>query len=466
MSSIFRRIRSPREPKDRDQDQTAPNARSFSTGTIPGSQHGHRRHRSDEIQNVIYTEPNNVVNSHRPDASRGENPPLPPRNRPASVGNAHQLKRQVSSDDDPYYVTPVDTLNRRGVVNPTSLSQGERFPVPTRSERKQMHMHEMTLSQRHVLSHRRAGSVGHVIDSSDYSTPWNLIKEREERDKENQVAPKPPPKPQRSSDRSKNKKTVVQQSVHSDDSDDIIPVMSPTPPLVHDRSQTNSPSSPTITAAENTSQGGSDDYDEPWDRKFRDFRMGAPGRVRSSRGRLEGEADGAGNSPLNPHPHRHSHHEIHHHHSHHHTPTQGREHSPPQPDVRPRIGAKSASEKIKRRSPPLPELRPRMYTRSTSDRTFNATREPEDNRGPSPVPPVSQSWAVGRGFRDFQKPHLPFEHILPSCELQPRASSVSNRRLPSPPMEPGDSQEQRRCSRPDSPPTTQIDVHLPLGEQT
>ncbi len=312
MSKMFRRIRSPREKDDKPSEKDAAGAsRTYSQSGHLQSHVNHRRHKSDEVQtvqtvqNAIYSEP--VVSSSVGANGRGtggaalldEGPPLPPRNRPASIGNANQLRKQMSADDDSYYVAPVDTLrNRRGVVNPAVV--GDRGAVLTRSERKQMQIHEMTQSQKQVHGHRRTGSFGHVIDNSEYSTPWNVLqeqkeiaREREKRQKaaavpaettplepevqaeeKQQPSPvavttqKPPDKPQRVSNRTK--RAVIQQSLQNHDTDVIIPVHSPSPVLgSHEsRSQNSSPTSPPVSDnPPGSPQEAEGDYDEPWDRK-------------------------------------------------------------------------------------------------------------------------------------------------------------------------------------------------------
>lgn len=478
MSTLFRRIRSPREHKEREEHQ--PPNRSFSTGQLPAQ--GHRRHRSDDIKNINYTDPNGVSNSHGQD----ENPPLPPRNmhRPASVGNAHQLKKQVSSDEDPYYVAPADTIGRKAGLSV--------LPPPTASERKVMEMHERTQSQK-VVGHRRTGSYGHVIDNSEYSTPWNLLQEqrgKEQKDK--------PPKPPRSRDRTPPNRPII-YSQPSDGSDDLIPVQSPPPPsLALDRSLTNSPCSPVDPSG---------DYDEPWDRKYPDLRM-AVRRQHSGKNISEGEqaersASVSKHSPKMSEKFPHDSHQgspcAHHRHSSHHEPHPHQRNSrgSPQPETRQRENSKVIPDRI---SPPLilsggggggGEMRLKSGFRSQSERLRQPSPQPDAR------PRLSSRVASERGPRDHHlsgvsdrtSPPLPPEHrdrsrlhyhsqlppteYLPpslSPEGTPRSSSfsvpISARRLPSPPPDAGEPRlDNRRWTRTNSPPTVHIDLSLALENQ-
>ena len=467
MSTLFRRIRSPRE--HREKEEHAPPNRSFSTGQIQLP--GHRRHKSDEIRNIVYTDPNGVSNSHGPDSPREENPPLPPRNlhgyRPASVGHAHQFKKQPSSDEDPYYVAPADTIGRKAGL---SALQG---PTPTVSEQRVIEMHQRTQSQKavSVLGHRRTGSFGHVIDNSEYSTPWNLL--QQQRDKENSAATassKVPPKPPRSRDRTPPKRPII-HSQPSDGSDDQIPVHSPPPPL--DRSLTNSPCSPT---------NPSDDYDEPWDKKYPDLRR-AVRRQHSGKLKSDGEvaASGSGSS--------------HNRHSSHHEPHHRNSRSSPQPEprqretsrisdrispplilsrstsggeLRPKSGNRSQSERLRQLSP-QPDMRPRVTSRGTSEKCLRDQylSAGADRNSPPQLEP--QSWG-SNPVRDRQRHqhHSPAEYLPPSHspEGTPRSGSVSTRRLPTPPPDAGEPRlDGRRYTRTSSPPSIHIDLSLALEDQ-
>ena len=491
--AFFRRIRSPREPKhERDDRKQMPN-RSYSTSAIHATANGHRRHKSNEvekIENVIYSEPN--VSSSQEQSWRDENPPLPPRNRPASysVGHSHQLNRQVS--DEECYVAPADTLVRKSALNPTQGDKGG--PIPTQGERKQMHMHHVTLSQK--AGHRRTHSFGQVIDNSDYSTPWNLIQQGRDRT----AAPTAPPKPPKGRDRSSSK--MVVQSSH-DGGDNIIPVMSPPPippPFTEDRSLTNSPSSPVSSPNTPTSEHPPcDDYDEPWDKKFKDLHMPKtkPPKhhsVREKVNKSDGESDGASDlnsnmkrthSPKPPERHPYDHHHDHplppHPPPSHPPPS----HPPPPPyvetEIRPRVGTRGSN----RGSPPT-EMRSHSGSRGGSERhrlspqpdheqrprlnTRNSERVTRD-RSVSPIQPLAQSWSVGRvaALRGQERGH---HHDLPGDYVPPgppenlfRSSSVSipmsSRRLPSPPPP----EDVPQMSRTNSPPCAHIDISTPLDEQ-
>ena len=499
MSKMLRRIRSPREAREKEgKEHPAPN-RSFSAGHLLFS---HRRHKSDEIQNVIYSEPNVLTNSHGGphnvmSQQLEDNPPLPPRNRPASVGHPHPLKSQNSTDEDPYYVAPVDTL-RKGIVNPAILSQGaEKVPGPTRSERKQMQLHEMTLSQKHVLGHRRTGSFGHVIDNSDYTVPWNLLQKEKQKaaakhEGDTGTSVKPPPKPQRSSDRSKR----VIPSMYDDGHDNIID-LSPSPPqLTQDvRSHSNSPSSPTQigTTAEATSSHSEkeDDYDEPWDKKYHVAMRLAEKARRQSGGQWKSESEmehmpGAvqRQSPKMPEksPHGHHHHqEPHSYHHHHHG-----DRTSPQPDLRPRINTRSSD----RGSPPAGDGRPKSGSIRTTSASHQLSPQPElrsrgDTKSSSEKTPRGSPWgdppkpseshSLGSAQMKLVSQHgAPADYLPPSTSpetpLRTNSTSykvpVSQRRLPSPPLEAGgDPSDSKRWSRTNSPPTAYIDLSIPLESQ-
>ena len=496
MSTLFRRIRSPREHSHREREEHQPPNRSFSTGQLPG----HRRHKSDDIKNINYTDPNGVSNSHGQD----ENPPLPPRNmlpRPASVGHAHQLKKQVSSDEDPYYVAPADTIGRKAGL---SVLPG---PPPTASERKVMEMHERTQSQK--VGHRRTGSYGHVIDNSEYSTPWNLLQQQREKEQKENATPsstKVPPKPPRTRDRTPPNRPMI-HSQPSDGSDDLIPIQSPPPPpLVLDRSLTNSPCSPTGDP--------SGDYDEPWDKKYPDLRM-AVRRQHSGKLKPEGgevaERSASVSIKYSPKmseefPHDSSHQlpppAQHRHSSHHepHPPPHRNSRGSPQPEPRQRensrasdrispplilssgsggglksAGIRSQSERLRQPSP-QPDVRPRVSSRVASEK---GPREHYlsgglDRTSP-PLLTEAQLWG-GNHLRDRQWHHqhsqLVSEYLPPSCspEGTPRSGSfsvpISVRRLPSPPPDSGEPRlENRRWTRTSSPPTVHIDLSLTLENQ-
>lgn len=540
MSKMFRRIRSPRDEKSPGKDAGA-NSKTFTSGQLHVN---HRRHKSDEVQavqtvqtvqNVIYSEP--VASPSNGPSARGANvaaalvddgPPLPPRNRPASVGNSNQLRKQMSADDDPYYVAPADTLrNRRGLVVNPAVPGGDKGAALTKSERKQMQILEMAQSQKQVMSHTRTGSFGRLVDSSDYSTPWNLIQQqREKREKrEKQMAanvaaekqpqepevvgereedetakPGPPPKPQRLSNRTK--RAIVQQCLQNHEGDTIIPVSSPSPSsgLVHDvRSQSNSPTSPPVAADNDMPQTErEDDYDEPWDRrKFsrdihqlsRSSRHGGQSGKWPQDGAMDGETHVPPTSV---------------------SPVSGsqRHYSPkmrekfrhgrggsPQSEQTPRGiegdhtsphgGSETKSHRHKsekpRRLSPQPEPKGQ---RSASEKGLgNVTGRDHRTESSPPLATDSRSW-VSPGnapldhlreatVRSYSAGNV-CENLPPSIspEVPSRAMShsvpISRRRLPSPPLGAGvDHLEGRRYtqSHASSSPACEIEVTLPLPDQ-
>ena len=472
--AFFRRMRSPKEPK---QDNPIPN-RSFSTSVLHSTTNGHRRHKSDEVLNVDYSS-SDAFNSHND--SRHENPPLPPRNRPGSysVGGTQLPKQQYPEEE--CYVTPADTLRHN--VARLNQGDGEGGATPTPGEVKKITMHRMTLSQR--TGHSNAHSMGHVIDSSEYSTPWNLIQALAESKKpDGAVAPPKPPSKRR--DRSTSRNRVLQSS-QGDASDDIIPVMSPTPisGSSDDRSLTSSPSSPIGTAdppstptADHPTEGG--DYDEPWDKKFKHLHVSTQLSKphHSKPNRPEEDSEGANDSnantnraptPQDPPPP---------------PPSQPPPPSHPPPplhsfplrdaDLRPRVNTKGSN----RGSPPPGYMRP---GRSASDRSRNLSPQPDHDHGRSsgnmkgsewdsgrsnsPLPPLVQSWSVRDQHRAYPHHHdQPGEYLPPNVRNIPRSGSVNvpivSRRLPSPPL-PDDHHERRA----NSPPSALINVSIPLNDQ-
>ncbi len=552
MSKMFRRIRSPRETRDQkeEKEKSAGANRSYSVGALHAN---HRRHKSDEVnsvqtisaQNAIYSEPvvasGNGANGHGASAlvDDYEGPPLPPRNvlnRPASIGHAHQLRKQMSADEDPYYVAPVDTLrNRKGITNPAVL--GDKGAVPTKSERRQMHLHEMTLSQKQVF-HTRTGSFDHVIDNSEYSTPWNLIQqekekvkerekllaaiaaaekhpqeaEKDEKDKGNAAAAaslKPPPKPQRSSDRTK--RTVIQQTLQNHDNDTIIPVHSPSPvpPPQDARSHSSSPTPPPVADNPDTQLEKEDDYDEPWDKKK--FPRGIQkiskslrysGQSQSGKWKQEGVGDGEVHLPppsVSPvsgslrHNSPKMREKFHHGRGASPQPehlargTEGERISPPRTgnEIKPH---KQQSERLR----PAPQSDSSRGPRSLSEKgqgSVGGGRELWGDRSP-PLTTDGRSWSGSRGtpvdhLRESSRPYSHSQPPLPppsrhASEYLPSSTSpevppprtmsysvpITRRKLPSPPTGVAEDHSDRRYTQTSTSPVCEIDISVPLEEQS
>ena len=244
---MFRRILSPRQ------------TRSQSSGSVVPPSHNPQPQADDggeEVKNSSYGDPDKLSSPVRSQSmvaalvGSDMNPPLPPRNvRPSSFG--HQ-----DSESAPLYVTPADTLrNRPG--NPASphtpsgvaasaQSSGSIDPSfdgnaqPTRSEKRVMQLHQLTMNQRRSTGgagggssapppaatvtkpangHRRTNSSGTVAENSDYSVPFNLVQGN------NQKTPKSRGRP--------DERIIT-----------INPPSATSPQPTSDRSETSSPSSP------------------------------------------------------------------------------------------------------------------------------------------------------------------------------------------------------------------------------
>ena len=485
---MFRRILSPHRNRDVERERQNQSRRSYTAGTVQSNGH-ETANNSDEItriENTAYGDPDIV-------AVTGENPPLPPRNlRPASVGHSFQVS-QRGDDESPVYVAPADTLVRKTVMSPsiytppaeTQVPGGDVGVVPTKTEKKKMQMHQLTMSQKRDQDpgHSRTRSVGHVIDSSDYSTPFDLQQQlRREKGKGGHsisVPGLPPPKPPHSRVRQVT-------GIAGDDNELIIPVMSPPPVILSDRDQSISPSSPLSTPSseheipEYPPDDGTNDYDEPWDRKFRNLQF--------TRQRRRPD-----NEDFDQQHHHHNHfrdsppHLHHHHQTHEDVQLRGsmRERaSSPAFELRGKsvsareLGGGTSGSRIRKISPQPPEVpadlnRPQL-PRRTKGRDGSTSPIQGGGVGSSRVQQMpqfqSRSYSQSQSYRrELSNDFAP--------EINPRTSSVSmsNRRLPSPPGElpppiplsqPPPPIGDWRSSRNASPPTSMIiDTSIPLTDQ-
>ena len=489
---FFRRIRSPLEHRTTSKHEEK--QRSSSTSVIPVQQsNGHQRHGSDDvvkIENTAYGDPDILSNrSHSTGTSPGDilNPPLPPRNPPKQLQQSSSLSNTSGkmNDESPVYVAPADTLQRGG-TGTSNISKGvlsnytRAEPLsapPSRTERKVMEMHQLTMSQRQrqdmgqsaAHAQQQRVQVQNVVDNSEYSTPFNLIQQQQQKMANRGGSGK-------GSSGSTRQRRVPQIGM-AEENDQIIPVLSP-PPGHSDRSQTTSPSSPLSTPSSeheeggpggtggggSVSGGGDSDYDIPWDRKFKDLQLinRHPNPKRqSSGGKVHHPDDG---KEFHPHP-----------------SSRGRRESPPQRNVYPWVHSD-------RNSPPAPPDRnPPSSYQNRGRRT--SPQPPEDlllARPPAPryLPSRHQSeqhrprdgstspnQMMGKyGGHTIHGPHIPRD--LPP-EISPRTSSMSashmsGRRLPSPPRERSESSpvDRRGVLRPPSPPNpVHIDFSIPLCDQ-
>ena len=494
---LFRRIRSPLEHKNKAKHGADDkHNRSSSTSVPPTLQqqqsNGHKRSGSDDvlrIENSAYGDPDALNNnshgggiltprSQSTGSSPGEtlmNPPLPPRNPPKQPGNM--------ADESPLYVAPADTLQRGGGgnggggggpsgISPAILSNYTRTEPsgpPSRTERRVMEMHQLTMSQKQAQSSQPAQRVQavNVIDNeSEYSTPFNVLQQQKARQKRNSFG----------SGSGSGRQRRVPQVGMSEEGDQIIPVLSPPP----DRSQTTSPSSPLSTpSSEHEAEGGGvggssgspavgaggggdSDYDIPWDKKFKEFpNFNRPSKRGSSSGKMHSLPEE-------------------------HPPTKGRRPSPPQRNVYSQGGHPD------RNSPPAPPERnpppggpaPHPSWRKTSSpqppledgfgrpRHLPARHQSEQHRPRDGSTSPNQLASRPYGHT-IHGPHVPRE--LPP-DIAARTSSmsipsyISGRRLPSPPRERSESSpvdpNRRGLLRPPSPPNpVHIDFSIPLCDQ-
>lgn len=474
--SMFRRILSPRNKPDVENKDRHVQRKSYTAGTFPSNGHDSNEEVT-RIENSAYGDPEAVSAPPISRTSIGDNPPLPPRNiniRPASMGHH-------PDDESPMYSAPADTL-KKGLVNPNfNAPQAETRPavkdpytmgaVPTRTEQRQMQLHQLTMSQKRDQledpGHSRARSVGHVIDSSDYSTPFDLQQQMRK-------ASAPPPKPPH---------TRIKQATGTFSEGDIIPVTSPPPTILSDRDQSNSPSSPLSTPTSEQEityppDDGTNDYDEPWDRKFRIPQFN---RHRKRHDNIDDSEhhhhNHARESPPHPHSSRHHHSQTHE-----------------------EVSLKGGSSMKERASSPAFEIHPKSIS-AKGDHNWGPVRKispqppevPADlNRPPLPrrVKPREGSTSpiqVGPGGRvqqvqqQFhsrsysQSQNYRREHASDFPMDRTSSMSVQNRKLPSPPMEqppplppsqPPPPMDHRRTSRNASPPTSMIiDTSIPLSDQ-
>ena len=456
--SMFRRILSPRDHKTKEKP------RASTMSEVPSPVNGHRRDdqmlASYEVENTQYRDPEHLHQPYPPPPNRTQSlvypsssdsnaPNVPPRHaRPVSY-NSHPLERKQSNDADEsaLYVEPANTLKKDSAKASNYCQVEHAEAVPTKQDIKQMTMYKQTMEQKQGGGHRRVRSFGHVIDKSEYSTPFDLLEENERaRQRGEEVLPpniratlnhpqrsvsdKPPPKPRR----------IRQTEAAADDS--RIPVVSPTPATLSlsDRSHTNSPSSPHSTHSleqEPIRDDGTNDYDEPWDNKFKDLP-----RVRTTNKSDSHSAEARASQR-----HTHSHHTESSHINDRGSP------SSPVPFERPRRPNREREHVSI--SPELPSDRPLGLGFTKGGPARSSGRRDGSS---SPLPPV-------RDGRSFSTPHQPLHHhSYHHSESGVRTSSVSmaGRLLPPTPSE---MNERRILARDPSPPPVVIDVSIPLEDQ-
>lgn len=504
---MFRRIMSPRggdKSKQSDKGKgEKPRATSLSNvKNLNGHGGSSDLLNSLEVENSAYRDPELI---HQPTRSQSmidpratstgsiptvtdsmENPPLPPRNtRPASIGHSPQqhIRKTGENDEPPVYVVPADTLTRK--ANATVISNYSQVEpsetLPTRKDIKKMSMHIETMKQK--SGHRRVRSIGHVVDCSEYSTPFDLLKQNEAKGdgllspgakaaSEQSGHGAAPPKPPKNHHMHKH----VKQKEIGGEVDIIIPVVSPTPPnILSDRSRTNSPSSPTSTQSseqELLRDDGTNDYDEPWHDKFKNLNMPTFRHQVSE----HHQASDSQHSHRQRHTFNHpsdevtsdTHHGYRQRHSYNHPPEErtrggsllGDRVSPPSPtpwDHSPRGYRERDLASI---SPEVPNDRSLGFVKGSEIRSSGRR-----DGSVSPIP----SHVHGRSYSHSQPPH---HHHHPGA--YPRLEDQSHLRTNSvgtmagrqlPPTPPERNVDQRYGLKDSSPPPSYIDISIPLEDQ-
>ncbi len=461
---MLRRILSPRDQKKQEKMRTP------SMSDINGVRRDDDLQGSLEVENTVYRDPELIHQQYPPSPPIGpggfrsqsmvvspmdaSNPPLPPRNnRPVSFSTSnHPLQRNQSNDpnESPLYVEPANTLRSASVSNYTQVEPSDAHP--TRQDLKQMTMYRKTMEQSMEHSsgrgHRRVRSFGHVIDKSEYSTPFDLLQDNEKARQRGEAilspsmraqlnqphrsaseTSKPPPKPRR-----------IRQidSSLSTDPDCVIPLAPPGPtqPGNFDRSHTNSPSSPHSTNSseqELIRDDGTNDYDEPWDQKFRDLpRM----RTATNPSKPDCQLPSSRN-------HLHSEQHFNNHVS---SPSPNSFERPRRP-VRERDQV-SVSPEIPRENNSL-----LGFTRGSGERS-SGRRETNS----SPMSNIRD----GRSYSTPQAPYPVHSHRLDHIEPALRTSSVSMTKRLLPPT-PND--DRWVVNRESSPPPAVIDISIPIEDQ-
>lgn len=302
---MLRKILSPRETKSKRSHSVNAAHNGDSYKGQPNEDSG------EDVKNINYGDPDLYPPTRSQSLIVGDmasNPPLPPRNL------------RGPREDSMVYVNPADTLKKASsplpATSPTLVPspsgtggatggdpppgssphqhqpRNSDYTTPvlksegaTRSELRQMQMHQLTQSQRKQgmtasvgaggggeaamtggpsrpsNGHNRTRSFGNVTDNSDYSVPFNLLQQNAASSSSATSGSRMPSgmKPQQQLTKVQSNERIIP----------INPSTSPQPP--YDRSDTNSPCSPlsnqsseqeTVTAVHHQE----DDYAIPWDR--------------------------------------------------------------------------------------------------------------------------------------------------------------------------------------------------------
>ena len=312
MTSMFRRMKSPRTVEFRNTTTTAgvgiadgqseeQHKRKDNNKGLTFSVH-HRRHKSDEFNSIIelietptsLSQSEEVVDYQLSDPGPYLPPQLPPRHRGGSGGNFAQSYSRpgwrrtrssgTMSGQQPHlqqqppptqeYFVPVDTIRsvQRTPHNHNGISGAPQLHhLHSSKDKRNKEMHKKIVEQNDpsvMFNRRKSRSLENLIDTNDYSLPFDIVPERttdqhsKSRSPEGQLLPPtghiqnqttrsdsnltmhstttPPTKPRRTRD------------VHP-------PSFAPPPPPTEDTS--NIPVSPTVIRR-------GDDYEEPWSSRF------------------------------------------------------------------------------------------------------------------------------------------------------------------------------------------------------
>ena len=162
--SILRRILSPKQTREESEEEQPPQpSRTFSASNMSASPYNGMkdsplpRPRSEELENVTYCKPSDYLKAA--DEAEKQVNTKPPEKK--ENGGIH-----ATCMSDAYSDVPVH--------RPTN----QRFTV---GAVKRQQVQDEIQSQIRNKGHNRSRSIGQVMDTSEYSTPWNqVLKEREQ----------------------------------------------------------------------------------------------------------------------------------------------------------------------------------------------------------------------------------------------------------------------------------------------
>ena len=294
MARVFRRIKSPRETKDRQVTAISPGLQPFVSEQElkevkeKALSSVHRRHKSAENIVLSVTEPS-IFNEEEP-SELPQPPELPPRNRETTSGSfscdrplgaayrrtqssgtmSASFKHAPRKSQDDYFV-PADTLKK--IASASAVQFHHHSPVGNTSsprtiqDKRNLSMVEKIMTHNDPdfrASQKHTKAFDKLIDNSDYSVPFDILQQEQQAG----TAVPPPPKPKRHTGHGRVK-------VPSEPDSQPPPNYSPPPPPPEvlreelavstidtvERPSSVSPISPSVSV----SRAG--DYDDPWDSK-------------------------------------------------------------------------------------------------------------------------------------------------------------------------------------------------------